>query len=232
MSRVGCETMNPKMVWIVTLVVTAIIVSPAAACCCRVTGGGQIENMEIDEVWASYGFVGQPFAAHDDKPWYVDGQWNHIDHLTGAHFHAPVDYLHCYYEDDIAGPDVPDHFPDVPEGLLPAPGPKNEFNKARIGGAEGKLTDDDGVHLDCTWEVIIYDVNEPGIHRDGYKIDVTCPDGATLSNEASSDACDLEPLTGHIGSGNIDGQPYSPIGCVKSGNIQIHPTNNGHPCIP
>ncbi|MDD1673135.1 MAG: hypothetical protein LUP99_01860 [Methanomicrobiales archaeon] len=85
----------------------------------------------------------------------------------------------------------------------------------------------------CVWGVEIWDINEPGIHRDGYKIWVNCvPEGGPYhTDQATEDARIKGPITGPIDSGCPLAIGYALIGCLNSGHLQIHPTNNGHPCI-
>lgn len=185
------EKMNKKRLWIViTLVVIAIVTVPATACSCKVTGIGHIKGL-FGLTFASFGGNGMPM-----KDGTIRGEWNHVDHVTGAHFHGDVTWLTCYDKDPYEGPDVPG-----------AP-----YNYAEFGGlGTGTLNGVDG----CNFGVKAYDINEGGIHKDGYHIRVTCPDGSTLHNDATSDACD--PLGAN------------PIGCLAGGNFQIHASNKGHP---
>jgi len=186
--------MNKKMVWIViTLVVVAVVVVPAAACNCKITGIGHIKGLgtQGNSVFASFGGNGIP-----TKDGFVKGEWNHVDHVTGSHFHGDVDWLNCFSCSTYTGPDVPDAFP---------------LNYARFGGT-GTFNAVDG----CDFTVHAYDINEGGIHRDGYRIDVyNCPGGSSLHNKATTDACLYLPVTNPIGT--------SPIGCLAGGNFQIHP---------
>lgn len=200
--------MNKKLHWIfITLIAIAVVAAPAAACCCRITGIGQIRGDE-GAIKASFGGNGQSFKDGNSGP-YVDGEWNHVDHVGKVHFKGDVDYLNCFFDPTFAGPDVP----------------KADFNWVQFGSEDsGKLTLADGTVVKrCSWQVTAYDINEGGIHRDGYLIGVECPDGPTLYNQATTDACLSGPVKDPIGT--------APIGCLHGGNFQIHPTNRGHPCL-
>jgi hypothetical protein len=190
------EKMNKKMLWmVITLVAIAVVTVPVAACesgGCWLTAGGHITNLKgvVADFKGSYGGNGMTMKGGS-----VRGEWNHVDHLTGAHFHGDVTWLKCDHQ-PYPGPDVPKAYP----------------NHVWFGGV-GTLDGVDG----CEFSVDAYDINEGGIHRDGYKIDVECyDDGSELHNQATSDQCN--PLTSN-----------NPIGCLAGGNIQIHPPNNGHP---
>ena len=182
------------MLWlIVALVAIAVVTGPVAACegGCWLTAGGHITNLKdvIAEFKGSYGGNGMTM-----KDGSVRGEWNHVDHLTGDHFHGIVTYLACDYVPLYDGPNVPKAYP----------------NHVVFGG-EGRLNEIDS----CTFTVYAYDIDEGGIHRDGYEIWVWCDETLELYNKATSDQCD--PLSSN------------PIGCLAGGNFQIHPPNNGHP---
>ena len=74
----------------------------------------------------------------------VRGEWNHVDHLTGDHFHGDVVWLECAHIDSYGGPDVP----------------KAEPNYGEFGGV-GTIN---GVGF-YNFEANVFDINEGGIHR-------------------------------------------------------------------
>jgi hypothetical protein len=189
------EKMNKKMLWmVITLVAIAVVTVPVAACesGCWLTAGGHITNLKgvVADFKGSYGGNGMTMKGGS-----VRGEWNHVDHLTGAHFHGDVTWLECAHIDPYGGPDVPKAYPNYVEF----------GGTGTIDGVKGYM-----------FEANVFDINEGGIHRDGYMITVWNAAGKTiLFNQATSDQCN--PL----GS--------NPIGCLAGGNIQIHPPNNGHP---
>jgi len=187
--------MNKMLYVVIALVAIAVIMLPVAACeireGCWLTAGGHITNQKdiTADFKGSYGGNGMTM-----KDGSVRGEWNHVDHLSGDHFHGIVAALVCDYVPLYDGPNVPKAYPN---------------HVVFVG--EGRLNDVDG----CTFEVDAYDIDEGGIHRDGYEIWVWCDGSLALHNKATEDQCD--PLTSN------------PIGCLAGGNFQIHPANNGHP---
>gem|GEM_PF-6587441 len=180
------EEMNKKMLWMsVALIVIALVIAPVSACACKITGIGFIRG-DDGKVWANFG--GNAMPTKDG----VKGEWEHNNHVTGNNFHAhTVTEVECWSEPAYAGPDAPAH-----------PAPLNSATWSGSGTLNGVET--------CSFTAVAYDINEGGIHRDGYEIYVFgCP--GAFQDTATSDAC--YPLAG--------GQ--NPLnGCLAGGNFQIH----------
>jgi hypothetical protein len=169
---------------------------------CFVTGIGHIDvvggKTKAATTRASFGGNAKTFV----KDGLVDGEWQHIDHVTKDQFHGDVTYLSCDHADGLNGPQVPDAYP---------------LNRAYFGG------DGTGIfnkRTGCDFDIIAYDIGEGGSHQDSYEITVTCgtPPVVVLHNIATTDQCKL----------GVPGIPTS-IGCLAGGNFQIHPSNAGHP---
>jgi hypothetical protein len=190
------EKMHKKMLWaIIALAAIAVLTVPVGACDgggCWLTAGGKITNLKGVVADFKGTFGGNAMTMKDGD---IRGEWNHVDHLTGDHFHGEVAWLECAHIYPYEGPDVP----------------KAEDNYVEFGGT-GTINGVEGY----MFEANVFDIHEGGIHRDGYMITVWDAEGhIRLFNEATSDQCDPR------GS--------NPIGCLAGGNIQIHPSNNGHP---
>jgi hypothetical protein len=166
---------------------------------CFITGIGHIDvvggKTKAATTRASFGGNAKTFV----KDGLVDGEWQHIDHVTKDQFHGDVTYLTCDHADGLNGPQVPDAYP---------------LNRAYYGGeGTGIFNKQTG----CDFDIIAYDIGEGGIHQDSYEITVRCGGKVVLHNIATTDQCKQAP-----------GIPTS-IGCLAGGNFQIHPSNAGHP---
>jgi hypothetical protein len=173
-----------------------------------VTGGGFIEGPILQPVVA-------PADGHDNfggnakpmKQGYVSGHWNHVDHGTGNHAKGRPEYIVCRHVDE-PGPGQP----GGKKGLT--------SNQVYFGGHAQWRVAADGAWSDGFWfDVVAKDHGEPGSQpnaKNGFMVDTY---HFTLRKMDDPKA----QVSGAI--------VYETKGDLVGGNIQIHPSNNGHPAV-
>jgi hypothetical protein len=174
---------------------------------CWVTGGGFIEGASIVPAAPADGHDNFGGNAKPMKRGDVSGEWNHVDHGTGNHAKGRPEYIMCRTTDG-PGPGQP----GGKKGLV--------ANQVYFGGHAQWRTAADATWSDGYWfDVVAEDHGEPG-------------NTSAIKNGAMPDSYHFtirkiaDPTTG--ASGAI---VYETKGDLTGGNIQLHPSNNGHPAV-
>lgn len=170
---------------------------------CWVTGGGFIEGASLVPAAPADGHDNFGGNAKPMKNGTVNGHWNHVDHGTGNHAKGRPEYIVCRHVDE-PGPGQP----GGKKGLT--------ANQVYFGGhAQWRSGDawSDGYWFD----VVAKDHGEPGSSAATKKGGM--PDSYHFTIRKIDD-----PTLG--ASGKV---VYETRGELSGGNIQMHPSNNGHP---
>jgi hypothetical protein len=170
---------------------------------CWVTGGGFIEADSLVPAAAADGHDNFGGNAKPMKGGNVSGHWNHVDHGTGNHAKGRPEYIVCRHVDE-PGPGQP----GGKKGLT--------ANQVYFGGHAQWRTGD--AWADGYWfDVVAKDHGEPGSSAATKKGGM--PDSYHFTIRKIDD-----PTAG--ASGIV---VYETRGELSGGNIQMHPSNNGHP---
>lgn len=174
---------------------------------CWITGGGYIEGASIVPAAAADGHDNFGGNAKPMKKGGVSGHWNHVDHGTGNHAKGRPEYIMCRVTDG-PGPKQP----GGKKGLT--------VNQVYFGG-HAQWRD----AASATWS-------------DGYWFDVVAEDHGEPGNTHALKGGQM-PDSYHFSIRKIDDPTKGASGVVvyetrddlRGGNIQIHPSNPGHPAV-
>jgi hypothetical protein len=159
--------------------------------------------------------VAAPADGHDNfggnakpmKQGYISGHWNHVDHGTGNHSKGRPEYIVCR---TVAGEPGPSQ-PGGKKGLT--------TNQVYFGGHAQWRVAADGAWADGYWfDVVVEDHGEPGSQGPAAKKG-QMPDYYHFTIRKMDDP--TAKVSGAI--------VYETKENLMGGNIQIHPSNNGHP---
>jgi len=135
----------------------------------------------------------------------IDGHWNHVDHATDQHALGRPEYIYCR---------------DVDEPGPGGPGAKKGFNMNQIYFGGHAQWRENGTWSDGYWfDVVAEDHGEAGNLSAGPKSGVADSYHFTLRKI-------VDPK--NLASGTT---VYEKRGDLVGGNIQIHPSNGGHPAV-
>jgi hypothetical protein len=173
---------------------------------CWVTGGGFIEAASTTPAAPADGHDNFGGNAKPMKDGHVSGHWNHVDHGTGNHAKGKPEYIMCRHVDE-PGPGQP----GGKKGLT--------ANQVYFGGHAQWRTAD--------------------VWNDGYWFDVVAKDHGEPGSSGPALKKGMMPDTYHITVRKIDDAAkgasgtvvYETRGDLNGGNIQMHPSNNGHPAV-
>ncbi len=174
---------------------------------CWVTGGGFVEGESLVPAAPADGHDNFGGNAKPMKRGDVSGHWNHVDHGTGNHAKGRPEYIMCRTTDG-PGPGQP----GGKKGLV--------ANQVYFGGHAQWRTAADGTWQDGYWfDVVAEDHGEPG-NTSALK-NGQMPDSYHFTIRKIDDAA----------SGASGAIVYETRGDLKGGNIQLHPSNGGHPAV-
>ena len=181
---------------------------PPAEGGCWVTGGGFIEGASIVPAGPVDGHDNFGGNAKPMKRGDVSGHWNHVDHGTGNHALGRPEYITCRTTDG-SGPGQP----GGKKGLT--------ANQVYFGGHARWRTATTATWSDGYWfDVVAEDHGEPG--------NTSAKGGG--AHDADSYHFTLRQMSDP--TGKISGAVvYETRGALVGGNIQIHPSNGGHPAV-
>ncbi|CAN5908575.1 hypothetical protein BH11MYX4_BH11MYX4_37700 [soil metagenome] len=175
---------------------------------CWVTGGGFIEGASLvpaapADGHDNFGGNAKPMRRGD-----VSGHWNHVDHGTGNHALGRPEYIMCRTTEG-AGPGQP----GGKKGLV--------ANQVYFGGHAKWRTAADAIWSDGYWfDVVAEDHGEPG--------NTSAKGGG--AHDADSYHFTLRKMddpTAKVSGAIV----YETRGDLTGGNIQLHPSNGGHPAV-
>ena len=175
---------------------------------CWVTGGGFIEAASVVPPAPADGHDNFGGNAKPMKRGDVSGHWNHVDHGTGNHALGRPEYIMCRTTGG-AGPGQP----GGKKGLV--------ANQVYFGGHARWRTAADATWRDGFWfDVVAEDHGEPG--------NTSAKGGG--AHDADSYHFTLRQLSDptKLVSGPV---VYETRGDLVGGNIQLHPSNGGHPAV-
>lgn len=173
---------------------------------CWVTGGGFIEADSLVPAAPADGHDNYGGNAKPMKDGSVKGHWNHVDHGTGNHALGRPEYLFCRHVDE-PGPGQP----GGKKGLT--------ANQVYFGGHARWRTSD--VWEDGYWfDVVANDHGEPG------SVAKPAKNGGMVDTYHFTIRKIVDPA--NLASGTV---VYETKGELEGGNIQIHPSNGGHPGV-
>ena len=174
---------------------------------CWVTGGGFIEGASLVPAAAADGKDNFGGNAKPMKKGGVSGHWNHVDHGTGNHAKGRPEYIMCRVTDG-PGPKQP----GGKKGMV--------VNQVYFGGHAEWRDAASATWSDGYWfDVVAEDHGEPGNTR-ALK-GGAMPDSYHFTIRKIDD-------TGVKASGTV---VYETRGDLTGGNVQLHPSNNGHPAV-
>jgi hypothetical protein len=174
---------------------------------CWVTGGGFIEGASIVPAAPADGHDNFGGNAKPMKRGDVSGHWNHVDHGTGNHAKGRPEYIMCRTTDG-PGPGQP----GGKKGLV--------ANQVYFGGHAQWRVAADAVWSDGYWfDVVAEDHGEPG-------------NTSALKNGQMPDSYHFTLRKMDDPTAAVSGAiVYETRGDLTGGNIQLHPSNNGHPAV-
>ena len=175
---------------------------------CWVTGGGFIEAASLVPAAAADGHDNFGGNAKPMKRGDVSGHWNHVDHGTGNHALGRPEYISCRTTGG-SGPGQP----GGKKGLV--------ANQVYFGGHAQWRTAANATWSDGFWfDVVAEDHGEPG--------NTSAKGGG--AHDADSYHFTLRKMadpTAKVSGAVV----YETRGELVGGNIQIHPSNGGHPAV-
>ena len=174
---------------------------------CWITGGGYIVGASLVPAAAADGHDNFGGNAKPMKKGGVSGHWNHVDHGTGNHAKGRPEYIMCRVTD--------------------GPGPKQP------GGKKGLVANQVYFGGHAQWRNAA-----TATWSDGYWFDVVAEDHGEPGNTHALKNGEM-PDSYHFTIRKIDNAAAGASGTVvyetrddlRGGNIQIHPSNNGHPAL-
>jgi hypothetical protein len=174
---------------------------------CWITGGGFIEGASLVPAAAADGKDNFGGNAKPMKKGGVSGHWNHVDHGTGNHAKGRPEYIMCRVTD--------------------GPGPKQP------GGKKGLVSNQVYFGGHAQWREAA-----AATWSDGYWFDVVAEDHGEPGN-TSAIKNGAMPDSYHFTIRKMDDPAAKVSGAVvyetrddlRGGNIQIHPSNGGHPAV-
>lgn len=174
---------------------------------CWVTGGGFIDAASLAPPGPADGHDNFGGNAKPMKRGDVSGHWNHVDHGTGNHALGRPEYIMCRTVEG-AGPGQPGG-----KKVLVA-------NQVYFGGHAQWRTAADATWRDGFWfDVVAEDHGEPGNTSAKKGSGATNADSYHFTLRQLSDPTKL--VSGPV--------VYETRGDLVGGNIQLHPSNGGHP---
>ncbi|MDB5218582.1 MAG: hypothetical protein JWO86_6509 [Myxococcaceae bacterium] len=174
---------------------------------CWITGGGFIEGASLVPAAPSDGKDNFGGNAKPMKKGGVSGHWNHVDHGTGNHAKGRPEYIMCRVTDG-PGPKQP----GGKKGLT--------ANQVYFGGHAQWRTAADATWSDGYWfDVVAEDHGEPG-------------NTSAIKNGAMPDSYHFTIRKMDDPAAKVSGAVvYETRDDLRGGNIQIHPSNAGHPAV-
>jgi hypothetical protein len=169
-----------------------------------VTGGGFIEGPNVLTGAAPDGHDNFGGNAKPMKDGHVDGHWNHVDHGTNSHANCHPNYIVCRHVDE-PGPGQPGGKKGLTANQVYFGGPASW----QVGG---------GPFEDGYWfDVVAKDHGEPG--------SVPSPKNGFMVDTYHFTIRKMDDPTHQVSGAVV----YETKGGLVGGNIQIHPSNPGHP---
>ena len=180
---------------------------PPAEGGCWITGGGFIEGASLTPAAPADGKDNFGGNAKPMKHGGVSGHWNHVDHGTGNHAKGRPEYIMCRVTDG-PGPKQP--------------GGKKSLvaNQVYFGGHAQWRTAADATWSDGYWfDVVAEDHGEPG-------------NTSAIKNGAMPDSYHFTIRKMDDPAAKVSGAVvYETRDDLRGGNVQIHPSNAGHPAV-
>ncbi len=174
---------------------------------CWITGGGFIEGASIVPAAPADGKDNFGGNAKPMKKGGVSGHWNHVDHGTGNHAKGRPEYIMCRVTDG-PGPKQP----GGKKGLV--------VNQVYFGGHAQWREAASATWADGYWfDVVAEDHGEPG-------------NTSAIKNGAMPDSYHFTIRKMDDPTAKVSGAiVYETRDDLRGGNIQIHPSNPGHPAV-
>ena len=174
---------------------------------CWITGGGFIEGASLTPAAPADGKDNFGGNAKPMKKGGVSGHWNHVDHGTGNHAKGRPEYIMCRVTDG-PGPKQP----GGKKGLV--------VNQVYFGGHAQWREAAAATWSDGYWfDVVAEDHGEPG-------------NTSAIKNGAMPDSYHFTIRKMDDPAAKVSGAiVYETRDDLRGGNIQIHPSNPGHPAV-